>query len=263
MNYTTVKMKIDNNADRCVTGVQGLDEILDGGFPRGRTILLSGACGTGKTILSTQFLYNGIIRYNEPGVLLMLEQNVEYLKRDMMAFNCNLTELEESGKLVIIDASLSKFHIPDSESYKPPHDRSFSLTSMDLIRTKELVDILIDTANEIGAKRVVIDSLPALNNLIRSKTNVRDVILNMNYRLQANGLTSILISDLTDEPGISVEEYISDGAIILKYIISGPDAGRNLIIQKMRGTKHSEHIHPTSFKQGYGIVVQGLDYEEE
>lgn len=250
-----------SSIERCPTGILGLDELLNGGFPRGRTILLTGACGTGKTIFGVQFLYNGIIKYNEPGILVMLEQNIEHLRKDVIEFNLDLSELEELGKLVIIDASLSRFNLSEIEIPKAVHDRSFSLTSKELIETKEVVDIIIDTAKEIKAQRVVIDSLPALDNLIKNKENVRDVMLNMNYRLQASGLTSILISDVLDNkvPEKSIEGYIVDGVIILQYITSGPDMGRNLVIQKMRGTKHSENIHPIRFVEGLGIEVLGVE----
>lgn len=252
-----VRKKIDVSADRCPTGIPGLDGLLDGGFPRGRTILLTGECGTGKTIFGVQFLYNGVVKHNEPGVLLILEQNIQYLKRDMYLFDFNLDELEDSGKLVIIDASLSRFNVSEAS---PKSSKSFSLTSRDLIGTKEVVDIIIDAAKEIMAERVVIDSLPALDNLVRSKENVRDVILYMNYRLQSKGFTSILVSDILKNREGDVEEYVSDGVIRLNYITSGPDAGRNLVIQKMRGTKHSEDIHPITFTEGIGIEV--LEVEE-
>lgn len=252
--------------ERCPTGISGLDEILEGGFPRGRTILLKGACGTGKTILGAQFLYNGIVRYNEPGVLVLLEENIQHFKADTLTFGIDLSELEELGKLVMIDASLSRFNLSDINLPKPPRDKSFSLTSMELIETKEVIDIVVDTAEEIDAKRVVIDSLPALDNLVKSKGRSRDVILGINYRLQAAELTSILISDLLErevEDKIKgrVEDYVADGVILLEYKTTGPDVGRFLTIEKMRGTKHSEEIHPIRFKEGVGIEV--LTAEEE
>jgi KaiC/GvpD/RAD55 family RecA-like ATPase len=239
-------------SDRCQTGIPGLDEILDGGFPRGRTVLLKGECGTGKTIFAAQFLHNGIVKYNEPGVLVLLEQNINYFKKDVAAFNFQIDELEEAGKLVIIDASLSRFNLTETT---PRNTKSFSLTSRDLIGTKEVVDIIIDAAKELKAERVVIDSLPALDNLVRSKENVRDVILYMNYRLQSKGLTSILVSDILEHRSSDIEGYVSDGVILLKYQPSGPDAGRTLTIQKMRGTKHSGNIHPFGFKEGLGVEV--------
>jgi len=247
--------------DRCPTGIPGLDEILSGGFPRGRTILLAGACGTGKSILGTQYLYNGVVKYNEPGVLVMLEQNVDQLKKDMISFNYDLRELEEVGKLVVIDASLSRFNLSDINLPKPSHDRSFSLTSIELIETKEVVDIVIDTAKEIGARRIVIDSLPALNNLVKNAENVRDIVLSMNYKLQGNGFTSILIDDIFDDqrPGFSTQGYVVDGVIVLEYKTSGPDIGRYLTVQKMRGTKHSENIHPIRFVEGLGLEVLSVE----
>ena len=194
------------------------------------------------------------MRYNEPGVLVLLEQNIKYFKRDMTSFDFNLDELEDSGKLVIIDASLAKFNISGPSS-KSKSGKSISLTSKDLLGTKEVVDIIIDAAKEIRAERVVIDSLPALDNIVRNKENVRDVILYMNYRLQSRELTSILVSDILENRDSDIEDYVSDGVIKLNYITSGPDAGRNLIIQKMRGTTHSENIHPITFTEGVGMEI--------
>jgi len=244
--------KNEAKTGKCPTGIPGLDDLLDGGFPRGRTILLKGECGTGKTIFGAQFVYNGVVKFNEPGILVLLEQNIGYFKRDVGNFGFNLDELEDSGKLVIIDASLSRFNLTDTLH---KGGKSFSLTSRDLIGTKEVVDIIIDAAKELKAERVVIDSLPALDNLVRSKENVRDVILYMNYKLQSKGLTSILVSDVLEHRSSDIEGYVADGVIVLNYITSGPDAGRNMIIQKMRGTRHSDHIHPLTFKEGVGIEV--------
>jgi len=259
-----ISMEIEDSMgieDRCPTGIPGMDEILDGGFPRGRTILLAGACGTGKSIFGIQYLYNGITMYNEPGVLVMLEQNVDQLKKDMLSFNYDLHELEEVGKLVIIDASLSRFNLSDINLPKPSHERSFSLTSIELIETREVVDIVIDTAKEIDARRIVIDSLPALNNLVKNRENVREIILNMNYKLQSNAFTSIMIDDIFDDkkPGFSTQGYVVDGVIVLEYKTSGPDIGRYLMIQKMRGTKHSENIHPIGFVEGVGLEVLSVE----
>lgn len=249
-------MATDFKLERCPSGIAGLDALLDGGFPRGRTILVKGECGTGKTVFGVQFIYNGVLKYNEPGILVLLEQNINYLKKDVAGFGFNLDELEESGKLVIIDASLSRFNASEPTT---KNTKSFSLSSRDLIGTKEVVDIIVDSAKEINAQRVVIDSLPALDNLVRSKENVRDVILYMNYRLQSKGYTSLLISDTLEHRSSDIEGYVVDGVINLRYNPSGPDAGRTLVIQKMRGTHHSENIHPFTFKPGVGIQVQSLE----
>jgi len=93
---------------RCPSGIAGLDELIDGGFPRQRSILLSGTCGSGKTTFAIQFLYRGITEYNEPGILISLEQDPRELKEDMAGFGFDLQKEEDEGRLVIIDASLAR-----------------------------------------------------------------------------------------------------------------------------------------------------------
>jgi len=246
---------------RCPTGIPGLDELMDGGLPRGRTILLAGACGTGKTIFGVQYLYNGITKYDEPGILLMLEQNVEELRDDMLSFNYDLHELEEAGKLVIIDASLSRFNLGGISMSKASYESMLPSISRESVGTREIVDIVRVIGKEIGAKRILIDSLPALNNLVEDKEDVRKILLSMNYRLKGSGFTTMFIDDIFDDkkPGFSTQGYVVDGVIVLEYKTSGPDIGRYLTIQKMRGTKHSENIHPIKFVEGVGLEIVSVE----
>ncbi|MFH1297371.1 MAG: ATPase domain-containing protein [Bacteroidota bacterium] len=243
---------------RCPTGIKGLDDLIGGGFPTGRTILVSGSCGTGKTIFAVQFLYNGIVNHNEPAILVELEQNPASLKSDLKSLGFDLQKIEDEKKLVIIDASLSRIGTKDMnvKSTVVP-DASFSLLPGE-VNFEGIVDMVIQVAKKINAKRVVVDSLPALDNMIQKDTEVRDAILYINYRLQQAGLTSILISDILEHGRVSkhgVEEYVVDGVITLHYSAAGPDAGRTLTIEKMRGTAHSENIHSVKFKPGEGICI--------
>ncbi|MFH0861350.1 MAG: ATPase domain-containing protein [Candidatus Altiarchaeota archaeon] len=244
--------------ERCPTGIKGLDELVSGGFPRGRSVLISGSCGTGKTILSLQFLHHGIVKFNEPAVLVELEQNPVNLKNDMLSLGFDFQKLENEKKLVIIDASLSRIGTKDMKVKTPVvPDSSFSLLPGE-VNFQGIVDLVIKVADKIGAKRVVVDSLPALDNILQKENEVRDAILYINYRLQQAGLTSILISDIIEKGRVSkhgVEEYVVDGVITLHYSAAGPDAGRTLTIEKMRGTPHSENIHSIKFKEGVGIYV--------
>ena len=248
--------------ERCPTGIQGLDELIDGGFPRGRVILLSGGCGTGKSILATQFLYNGIVKYDEPGILVTLEQNPRLFKEDMSAMGFDLEKVEAEKKLAIIDASLSGMAFPEEEGeYKISNRSSFNLDS--------LLGLISEASKDIGAKRAVVDSFSALDSLIETlKTrggshieDARKTMLGINYKLQSMGLTSILISDMLKDEKFSkygVEEFMVDGVITLHYNVVGPDAGRHLIIRKMRNTEHSENISTIEFAKGEGIVVKGF-----
>jgi len=245
--------------ERCPTGINGLDDILDGGFVRGRTVLLSGVCGTGKSILAMQYLINGIKEYDEPGIYVTLEQNPVHLRQDMAAIGFDIEELEKNGSLIIVDASLS--HRGQTAMFNTreaiPHS-SFSLLPEEF-NLLNVVDVIVKVADQMRAKRVVIDSLSALDNMISEKIDVRQATLDINYKLQDCGVTSLLISDMLDDSSISrhgVEEYITDGAITLHYKAVGPDAGRFLLVNKMRATSHKEGIHPLKFVEGEGIEVQ-------
>lgn len=226
--------------ERCPTGITGLDEVLGGGLPRSRSVLLAGSCGTGKTTLAIQFLVNGITKYNEPGVLVTLEQDSEEIRRDNLKYGWDLKKYEDEKKLVLIDTSLSKIGIKEYVTSLPvAPERSFSLLpgEFDFERITELV---IGAAKKINAKRVVIDSLPALDVLSKSELDIRRVLLQMNYEFKANGLNAILITEIAEDDGISkhgVEEYIADGVIILKT--NEALDTRTIKIRKMRTTKHT------------------------
>ncbi len=259
--------------ERCPTGIPGLDDLLGGGFPRDRTILLSGSCGTGKSTFAVQFLYNGIIKYDEPGILISLEQDPKELKQDMLMYDFDLQKCEDEGKLVIIDASLSRM------SFKAPRK---SLTaavptlgqpagSMSLLPDEfnmdRILEIVISKAKRIGARRIVLDSLPALDFLVKERTTelahvTRQLILSMNYRLKMEGMTSVLLTETQEEDGrISahgVESYVVDGAIVLS--INEALDTRTLRIRKMRQTKHS--LKPRNFDiTPRGIVVKSIEKE--
>ncbi len=247
--------------ERCKTGIEGLDELLEGGVPKGRVVLLAGDCGTGKTILSTQFLYNGILKYGEPGIYVNLEQSPDMLRQDMGYMGFDLKKAEAEGKLAIIDASLSGTAFKSSNDYTLTPEQ-FSVDS--------ILALIKEAAAKIGAKRAVVDSFSALDTLIESKKvhvgtglkeDVRMAIVGINYKLQSLGLTSLLISDILDDGKLSrhgIEEFMVDGVITLHYKNVGPDAGRTLIIKKMRSTKHSENINMIEFNRGQGVKVKSL-----
>jgi len=244
--------------DRCQTGIPGLDSLIDGGLPRSRSILLSGTCGTGKTVFGVQFLVNGITQYNEPGIFLTLEQSAEELRKDMLGFGINLKKLEDTGKLVIIDTSLSRVGIKNYIASVPTIPQgSFSLLP-DEFDMNKVIDLTIQAAETIKAKRLVIDSLPALDYLIKETNDVRRVLINMNYALKKSDLTALIITESLEEDGISrhqVEEYIADGVIILRT--NEALDTRTLKIRKMRLTKHS--LKPLTFD----ITENGITIKEQ
>ncbi|MBM3309183.1 MAG: ATPase [Candidatus Altiarchaeales archaeon] len=244
-------------SDRCPTGIPGLDEILGGGFPRARSILLAGSCGTGKTTLAIQFLVSGIVNYNEPGVLVTLEQDSDEIRRDMLKYGWDLKKLEEEKKLILIDTSLSKIGIKEYVTSLPvAPEKSFSLLPGEF-DFERITDLVVASARKINAKRVVVDSLPALDVLSKNETSIRRVLLQMNYEFKVNGLNSILITEVPEEDGVSkhgVEEYVSDGVIIVKT--NEALDTRTIKIRKMRITKHT--LKPIALE----ITQQGIQVKK-
>jgi len=252
--------------DRCPTGIPGLDELMEGGFPRNRSVLLSGTSGSGKTTFAIQFLCNGILQYNEPGILISLEQDPKELKSDMRKYGFDLDKLEKEGKLVIIDTSLARVGIikfddsPSSSSFTGQPDGSMSLLP-DEFDIDKILEIVASKAKRIGARRVVFDSLPALDFLLakhdesKMKYLIRQTLLAVNYRLKASNLTALLITESSDSATPhDVESYIVDGVVSL--VINEALDDRTVKIKKMRQTCHT--LKPKMFEfTDKGIVVKG------
>lgn len=238
---------------RCPTGIQGFDDFLEGGFPRNRTILVSGACGTGKTTFGVQFLYNGVVEYDEPGILISLEQDPRELKQDMLMYGFDLQRLENEGKLVIIDASLSRMSFkPQKVALKaaaPSLGQPAGSMSLlpDEFNMERILEIVVSKAKRIEARRVVIDSLPALDFLLKEREEedighaIRQLIVATNYRLKMEGLTTLLLTETKEEDGMisahGVESYVVDGVVVLG--INETLDIRTIRVRKMRQTKHS------------------------
>ena len=240
--------------ERIKTGIEGLDELIEGGFPKGRTILLSGGCGTGKSIFGLQFLYKGAAEQGEPGIYVTMDERPELLRQDMLKFGWDIKALEDARKLVILDFTGPKVGMtPDS---------SYSVEVRDL-EINQLIVKIMDAARSIGAKRAVIDSLPALGFHLKSEGEIREIILKLGYMLSKSELTTILISEIPEQSlgggpmnfsKYGIEEYVADAVILLHYLGIGTESNRTLYIRKMRGTKHAEDIIPMKITEK-GIIL--------
>lgn len=244
--------------ERCPTGVEGLDDLINGGFPRGRTILLAGTCGTGKTTFAVQYLINGIEKYGECGVFVTLEQNSDEIRKDMKHFGMDLKKYEDDNRLVLIDTSLSKIGLKDFVSTLPiTPQKSFSLLPGEFDMEK-VIGLALEAGQKIGAKRIAVDSLPALNVLVDDTADIRRMLVNVNSELKKNNMTTVLISEMKEEDGISkydVEEYIADGVLILRA--NEALDTRTFKIRKMRTTKHSLKPHTLEFNEN-GVYIQTI-----
>ncbi len=224
--------------NRIATGIPGFDDLIEGGLPERRSFLISGGTGTGKTIFALQFLVNGALQ-GEPGVYLTLDERPELIREDMLRFGWNIRQLEDQGLLKIVDGTIAKIGIPSDEEFSLP------ATGFDL--DKLLLEIM-RTIKKIKAKRVVIDSIPALGMNFKSEHDIRKAILKIVYLLARAGVTTLLTTEVSEGSKqfgkYGVEEFVSDGVIVLHYMGIGTQSNRTLHIRKMRATKHSEDLHP-------------------
>ncbi|PIU22202.1 MAG: ATPase [Candidatus Diapherotrites archaeon CG08_land_8_20_14_0_20_30_16] len=243
-----------NIINRIPTGVPGLDELIENGLPKKRSFLVSGATGSGKTIFSMQFLYQGAYLYGEPGIYVTLDERPELIREDMLKFGWNIKRMEDEKKVVLFDATVSRLGIDSGET------TAYSENTFDY---KKLLLEIIRAVKETNAKRIVIDSIATLGIYFDGSDHIREAILEMIYVFSKLGLTALLVSELESSTNkyskYGVEEYVADGVFVLKYLDTGIQGiNRTLLIRKMRATKHSSEIHPMEITDN-GIVVKNID----
>ncbi|MFH1586710.1 MAG: ATPase domain-containing protein [Candidatus Diapherotrites archaeon] len=223
--------------ERVPSGITGLDELIDGGFERGSTILVTGGAGTGKTTIAMQFLYYGAMMYNEPGILISFEETKQSLYKHHAEFGWDFAELEKRNLFQILE-------------YKPHQVNNLMEQGGGPIR---------DAIKSLGAKRLAIDSITSYGLLFRDDYQERESILDFFDLLKKWGCTSIVISEMPPKVA-EVKEgsvgFLTDAIISLYY---SKDAERDvrvhsLEILKMRGTKHTNKVCALTFEKN-GIVI--------
>jgi circadian clock protein KaiC len=213
-----------------VTGIEGLDNILDGGIPRGNTVLVSGSCGTGKTTLSLEFLVRGASN-GERSLFLSVTEASPKIVQNLSTFEFFDPKLMEEGRLTFLD-------VPVLYEKLGLHREEFSLEDIDL-----LVGSIVRLASELKVQRLVLDSLTSLCYRIRQDEKIRDLILKLGKGLSDIDCTTILVSEIGPQENryslYGVEEAIADGVLLLGNVQRRGDLLRTLKVIKMRGTTHS------------------------
>ncbi len=234
--------------ERKATGIAGLDAMLNGGFLPESAILVEGAPGTGKTTLGLQFIINGIVACNEPGLVLTFEEFPQQYYRDAASFGWDLRALEQQDKLRVIMTS------PE-------------VTLADLKRTGGLLE---QQAQAIGARRILVDSLSHFERIVQDQRGgndplaFRETVFTFVNALKRLGLTAILtwetatllggLPGVSDPAGKSVA-YLVDGYILLRYVEIDSVMRKAMLVLKLRGSDHAKDIRQYEIT-GQGLVVE-------
>lgn len=235
-----------NNSHRVSTGITGLDSVLEGGFFPGRSYLVSGDAGTGKTTLSVQFLLTGL-RREEKALYVTVDERPAELLQSFSTLDWNLQSYIEEKKLMILDAS----------AYLGARATMSPEKSMDLQR---IVTDLAGYAKKLEASRLVIDPVTPLILSGGSQTRPQEQARFLIYLLQSqltttNLLTSHLPSRGNHDPTSGIEEFLAAGVIVLRVDHVGDRFVRTLGVKKMRGTAATPSEHPFTIVKGKGVVL--------
>jgi circadian clock protein KaiC len=212
------------------TGITGLDEITRGGLPSGRPTLVCGAAGSGKTLMSLEFIVRGAIEFNEPGVFMAFEEKAEELVMNVASLGFDLEKLQKD-KLVKLDyVHIDRAEIEETGEY--------DLDGL-FIRLGYAID-------SIGAKRVVLDTIENLFSGLDNQAILRAELRRLFGWLKDKGVTAIITGEKGDGALTrqGLEEYVSDCVILLDHRVTNQISTRLLRIVKYRGSLHGTNEYP-------------------
>ena len=244
------------------SGIAGLDDLLGGGYPRGRVILITGGPGSGKTLMSMQFLIDGLERFDERGVFVSLEESKYHLLSEMQNFGWDIEKYEKKGQIAIVDASPLRQISKEGETQSTPETQNDIRIRGPDFSIQALSTVIRSYVRVTRATRIVIDPITSLSLQFSDNQQRRTAIIDLLDSLVSMGTTSLVTSEigthfggtLTDRE-IPVEEYLCHGVLVLH---NSHYAGRGIVsaieIEKMRERKHDRQLHPYSITEK-GITV--------
>lgn len=246
---------------RSKTGIQGLDRALNGGFPEGNLVLLSGGAGTGKSTMAMQYIVNGATLFGEKGLYISTEQSEEELQKAASQYGWNLVDLQNKNLIkVVYFKVLGEDHFIQRiqelvETFKPKRIVIDSLTTLtDSMMMSELQkDVgvslikIADTVSPVPRTEQIVTKI-ILYNLVNSLKTFESTVL----------MTSELPEGLQRLSADGVTEFVADGVMTLENLVVGQSAFRTLRIRKMRYTDHEKTTLNYSLEPK-GVVVTDQD----
>ncbi|WP_022825846.1 circadian clock protein KaiC [Hymenobacter norwichensis] len=212
------------------SGIEGLDEITEGGLPLGRPTLICGSAGCGKTLMGVEFLVRGALEYNEPGVLMAFEETSEELAANVASLGFDLPALQAQKLLRVDHVHVDRSEIEETGEY--------DLEGL-FIRLGYAID-------SINAKRVVLDTIESLFSGFSNQAVLRSEIRRLFRWLKDKGVTTIITAERGDGSLTrqGLEEYVSDCVILLDNRVIDQITTRRLRIVKYRGSTHGTNEYP-------------------
>jgi KaiC/GvpD/RAD55 family RecA-like ATPase len=225
---------------RVRTGIEGFDELVLGGFPRGQTILVTGRAGTGKSTFGMQFIYKGAKVYDEPGIYVTLEESINSIMKNASSYGWDLETLEKKSQIAFVD---------------------FAPAVGGQLRKIDPTDMFTWISSKwklIGAKRIVIDPISIFGLQTDSPMQLRQDLIRFSSLLKQLDSTVIFVTEIPeDSQSLSrygVEEFLSDGVIVLYYSRMGGIRTRGIEVRKLRGSSHKEGVFPVAIGDA-GLVA--------
>jgi circadian clock protein KaiC len=223
-------LKTRKKLPKSLTGIQGLDEITEGGLPKGRPTLICGSAGCGKTLLAMEFLVRGATQFNEPGVFMAFEETTKDLTQNVASLGFDLDKLVADKKIVLDFVYIERSEIEETGEY--------DLEGL-FIRLGQSID-------SIGAKRVVLDTIESLFAGLPNPLILRAELRRLFRWLKEKGVTAVITGERGEETLTrqGLEEYVSDCVIVLDHRVKDQTSSRRLRVVKYRGSTHGTNEYP-------------------
>jgi circadian clock protein KaiC len=230
--------------ERMEVGIPGFDVIAGGGLPACRSTLITGTAGSGKTLVSVQFLVAGIERYGQAGVFVSFDEPAEEVTRNVLSLGWDLESHCESGKLVMLDTS--------------------GMAGEEIMETGQfdfegLLARLEHAIRQASATRVVFDSLTGIFPQFVDHGVVRRELRRISSRLRELGVTTLMTAERSEEYGpvarYGVEEFVTDNVVVLRHPLYRERRRRTIEILKFRGATHHKGEYPFSIDGRSGATV--------